>query len=305
MQRKEVYLLILVLCSPSVFAAILHVGSGQAYSTIQAAVDAASSGDTIKVHPGTYDDPVTVTKSGLTIEAYDPFDPPELDFADQDFLNSNPVWTHVQGYIWKTDYQWYRAQVTDTEYSKYQEQWNAPLQVYEDDHLLRGYRGGYDPRFVSERTDDPLWLECCATGDPYHPCAGPYRSITELDPDYDYKDYEDDVDKMQPGNKPCTSPPVNKDTGIPGRFYYDEANGELYIWGEGEDDPSNHQYYIPSVLHPIKIQASDVTLSNLVIKHASSYAVTLENADNSIIDNCYFINNHHDILVKSSEGWQL
>jgi len=296
--RFWIGLIIFVMLLPSMAsAAILHVGSGQDYSTVQGAVNAASSGDIIKVHPGTYDDKVTVTKSGLTIEASDPYNPPELDFADHAFANSNPTWTHVGGYIYKTDYQWYREQVTDDEYSEYNETEDAPLHVYEDDTMLRGYRCGFDPRFFEfELTTDPDWCGHNA----YHGCAGPYRSIVELDPEYDYKDYEPENPRMQPANKPCTSHPWHKDTGVVGRFYYDEANTDLYVWSADEDSPSNHKYYIPSVLHPIKIQASDVTLRNLVIKHASSYAVTLENAHGSVIDHCFFINNHHDILVKHS-----
>jgi hypothetical protein len=52
---------------PFVKAAELHVGPGQTYSTIQAAITAASDGDTIIVHAGTYDEQVVVDKS-LTIQ---------------------------------------------------------------------------------------------------------------------------------------------------------------------------------------------------------------------------------------------
>ncbi len=48
--------------------ATLHVGSGQTYSTISGAVDAASSGDTIIVHDGTYTENVGVNKQ-LTIQS--------------------------------------------------------------------------------------------------------------------------------------------------------------------------------------------------------------------------------------------
>jgi parallel beta-helix repeat (two copies)/parallel beta-helix repeat (two copies) len=49
-------------------AAELTVGAGGQYTTIQQAVDAAKSGDTIRVAPGTYTDNVVVSKS-LTITA--------------------------------------------------------------------------------------------------------------------------------------------------------------------------------------------------------------------------------------------
>lgn len=57
----------------------IHVGVGQPYATIQAAVDAASSGLSIVVHPGTYNENVTVHKS-VTIKSL-----------------SGPVKTIVQG----------------------------------------------------------------------------------------------------------------------------------------------------------------------------------------------------------------
>jgi pectin methylesterase-like acyl-CoA thioesterase len=41
----------------------IHVGQGQDYSTIQAAVDAASPGLNIIVHDGTYNENVTVWKA--------------------------------------------------------------------------------------------------------------------------------------------------------------------------------------------------------------------------------------------------
>jgi len=61
-----------VLCwgSVPVEAAILEVGSGKPYSTIQDAVNAASGGDEIIVYPGTYNETVSVQKSDLTIRAY-------------------------------------------------------------------------------------------------------------------------------------------------------------------------------------------------------------------------------------------
>jgi pectin methylesterase-like acyl-CoA thioesterase len=48
--------------------------------TIQAAVDAASPGDTIRVQPGSYQESVRIrgAKTGLTIEAADATDPPTI-----------------------------------------------------------------------------------------------------------------------------------------------------------------------------------------------------------------------------------
>jgi pectin methylesterase-like acyl-CoA thioesterase len=42
--------------------ALLLVGPGQAFSTIQAAITAANPGDTVEIEPGTYDGSVAVVK---------------------------------------------------------------------------------------------------------------------------------------------------------------------------------------------------------------------------------------------------
>jgi len=50
-------------------AATLDVGVGQAYPSVSAAVAAAASGDVVRIHPGTYDDHVTVSAGSLTLES--------------------------------------------------------------------------------------------------------------------------------------------------------------------------------------------------------------------------------------------
>ncbi|MHB8512013.1 MAG: right-handed parallel beta-helix repeat-containing protein [Actinomycetota bacterium] len=51
--------------------AVLQVGAGKAFSTIQSAVNAANSGDHIVVFPGTYDEAVKVTTNDLRITGTD------------------------------------------------------------------------------------------------------------------------------------------------------------------------------------------------------------------------------------------
>jgi len=65
----------------------LHVGPGQPYATIQAAIDAASDGDTIIVHPGTYD--------GFTIESKN-----DLSIIGQDGVTVNSANMFVDGVEW-------------------------------------------------------------------------------------------------------------------------------------------------------------------------------------------------------------
>ncbi|HDS44588.1 MAG TPA: hypothetical protein ENN68_00550 [Methanomicrobia archaeon] len=59
---------VLTLLTTGASAAELHVGTGQTYATIQAAVDAGNQGDTIIVHDGTYNENVDVNKR-LTIQS--------------------------------------------------------------------------------------------------------------------------------------------------------------------------------------------------------------------------------------------
>ncbi|MBW2457601.1 MAG: right-handed parallel beta-helix repeat-containing protein [Deltaproteobacteria bacterium] len=68
-QRRSLLASVLLLTAgalsvPSAQAADLHVGSGQTYTTVQAAVSAATAGDVILVHAGSYQEDVDITADG-------------------------------------------------------------------------------------------------------------------------------------------------------------------------------------------------------------------------------------------------
>ncbi len=260
MKKEAVFVLMLVIMSFHVSAATLHVGSGQTFATIQSAVNAANSGDIIKVHPGTYHETVTVSKNDLTIEGYDPKNPPVLDGADLDFANSAHTWTHVQGSIYRTAYDFPFPHLTPSTFTDAAYTSEATghrgdpiMTVYEDDIWLRGYEGLMKPAL-----------------------SYPYSSISDLDPSTD------------------DSSDSDREIRIAGRFYYDDAANQLYVWTakeHGEDSPSNHKYYIPVLKNLIVIKAKDVIVRNIIMKHSYYYAVDVERGgDNAVIENCYVIN---------------
>ena len=57
----------LLLCAQSAAAAVLRVGNGQRYSTIQAASNAANPGDVIELSPGVYNKGATFFDAGLIV----------------------------------------------------------------------------------------------------------------------------------------------------------------------------------------------------------------------------------------------
>ena len=63
--RKNILLatvVIVIAVSSSLYAATIEVGSGKPYTTIQSAINAASSGDTILVYDGIYNETIIVSK---------------------------------------------------------------------------------------------------------------------------------------------------------------------------------------------------------------------------------------------------
>lgn len=57
-----------LLIAPGVFATQREVGTGQAFATMQACMNAAASGDICNVHTGTYTENVTFKTSGVTLQ---------------------------------------------------------------------------------------------------------------------------------------------------------------------------------------------------------------------------------------------
>jgi len=250
----------------------------QPFRTIQKGVDTASSGDVIYIYEGTYHESISIDKDNLTITGRDPSNPPVLDGADQTF---NPTWELVQGKIYKISYAWpYEHLDTDSElrivyYSQMHSYFFTgencfPMQVYEDESLLRGYArtGG---------ADSPVFA---------------YYDLEHLDP----------ASATGISVLPYSSELCKPDIRIPGRFMYRESEGELYVWCANEDHPDNHTYHIPVIPYLFTIKARGTALRNLVIRYASSCAILMDNADNSVIENCYFINNHNAIYTKNTDN---
>ena len=97
--QRHVFLKIIsvLVFSSTVRAATLQVGHGQSYATIQAAVDAASAGDLILVHKGTYREGISINKNNLVIRA---FGTDYVLVTGLDRVQSN--WEQFKGNIYRT-----------------------------------------------------------------------------------------------------------------------------------------------------------------------------------------------------------
>jgi hypothetical protein len=71
MMRLGVSWVLATLIAAPAIAADLHVGSGQTYATVQAAVDAVTGVDAILIHEGTYQEAVTIDGLDITISGVD------------------------------------------------------------------------------------------------------------------------------------------------------------------------------------------------------------------------------------------
>jgi len=65
---KKIITLVFFLCLASALAGTLEVGPGQSYATVQAAINAASAGDVINIHNGTYTENLSKIPNSVTIQ---------------------------------------------------------------------------------------------------------------------------------------------------------------------------------------------------------------------------------------------
>ncbi len=65
--NKMKYISVFLVLLTGSFAAVLNVGPGQTYSSIQAGIDASTDGDTVLVFPSTYQENITFTGKNITV----------------------------------------------------------------------------------------------------------------------------------------------------------------------------------------------------------------------------------------------
>ncbi|OGJ17082.1 hypothetical protein A3K73_01505 [Candidatus Pacearchaeota archaeon RBG_13_36_9] len=258
----------------------VDVGGTKEYLTIQGAVSASSNGNTIVVYPGTYQETVTINTAGITLIGADSSNPPVIDGSEKNF---NPIWTNVEGNIYKTPYVWKldgveKEHLTENQYtgSGGGSKDRVDIQVYEDGELLRGYKSMIEsttPGSMSGCSDD----------------FGAYDGTSYLDPSKDSwasYPYEGRKHNLQ----------------IPGRFFYDNNTNELYVSTENGDSPVNHNYKIPVIFNLLKINSANVKVENIVMQYSSGFAVLLNNAENLIFENNYMVGNQYPLKLSSGSN---
>jgi len=174
-------------------------------------------------------------------------------------------WEYISDNVYRTPFTW-RGTSPDTMSGTYRGgKDHAPLMLYEDNTCLAGYE------IVSRQ---------CWTGGGIRP----FDDISELRNDY------------------CPNCWLEKTKNVPGKFMV--KDGYLYVH-PATGEPMDHTYYASTIFHLIQINAAETTLRNLIIAHAQGYAVVLEDADGSIIEDCYFPNNKYSIWIKNTDDFKV
>ena len=277
--ERAAFLVLCIFATGSLYGTDRIVGGGGNYATIQAAVDAANSGDVIKINSGVYDETVTISKQNLTLEAYDANNPPVLNGG----RTISSAWTDMGNNIYRADFTWSRTQPTDAEFTIFGggKDGKSALQVYQDGVLLRGYRNRHDSRYWDDNPPTP--------------------SAAYIDSGYS-GGYREDSDLIPANDLLGLYPPLymKQEIRVEGRFRYDKDNGKLYVRTPGLDSPDNHTYTIPEKFNLVIVTSTgdNVKLSNLILKYSSGFAVLVDGATGFTVENCYFINNHYAVYLK-------
>lgn len=66
---KKYYIVVILLCIAKPIFADINVGSNQRYTTIQDAIDASRSGDTINVYDGIYNEAIDISTPNIKIKS--------------------------------------------------------------------------------------------------------------------------------------------------------------------------------------------------------------------------------------------
>lgn len=140
MRKITLVNLICLFVASIVYGATINVPSD--HSTIQAAHNAASSGDTIRVADGTYREQITITKSNLTFESVNPRGA-KIDgggFRDYGFFaNGSVVDITIDGFdIFGQDQQGIRMDSRSTGYRRWEVMNNDFHDIWETGILVRG-----------------------------------------------------------------------------------------------------------------------------------------------------------------------